>query len=119
MLFIAGALGISPAKAEIVAPATYSIQFSGDPIAVKDTPIEGSRIVFDSAGHLVLNATAATTAQPAASAGVGSSGCGLGGAGNCSGGSYFVTSQVSYHIVVDGPTGVFVPYYFETAGGIQ
>jgi hypothetical protein len=115
LVMTAGALGISPAKAVIVAPASYSIQFNGDPLAVSASPIEGSRIVFSNTGQLFLNATGATTAQPAASAGVASGGSMV----MSTGGSYGVQSQVSYHIVVDGPTGVFVPYYFETAGGIQ
>jgi hypothetical protein len=116
IIFTAGALGMSSAKASTVDPANYSIQFNGVPNAVNASgasPQSGSYAF--SQGTLDGNAAAATTAQPAASANMVSGGCTSNG---CAGGSYGVTSIVDYHIEVSGAVGVMVPYYFDTAGGI-
>jgi hypothetical protein len=120
-LLLAWALGMSSAKADTVLtvlPATYSIQFNSVPNAVNasgPSPQSGGPYMF-LGGTLDVNAAAATTAQPAASADLTSGGCTSNG---CAGGSYGVGSQVVYHIeVIGGAAGVYVPYYFDTAGGI-
>jgi hypothetical protein len=117
MLATAGALGMSSAKAGTVDPASYSITGPGTINASGASPQSGSYSFFG--GTLDVNAAAATTAQPAASASVVSGGCTSGFAGSgCGGGSFSVSAKVDYHIEVNGPTGVMVPYYFDTAGGI-
>jgi len=120
MLFTAGALGMSSAKAITVDPASYSIQFNGVPGAVDASgasPQSGSYNFFG--GTLDVSAAAGATAQPAVSAGLVSGGCTSGFSGSgCAGGSYGVTAKVDYHIAVNGAAGVMVPYYFDTAGGI-
>ena len=75
-------------------------------------PQSGSYTFFG--GSLDVSAAAANTAQPAVSADLTSGGCTT----SCAGGSYGVTSQIFYHIEVTGPAGVFVPYNFDTAGGV-
>jgi len=62
-----------------------------------------------------VQAAAATTSQPLASVSVVSGGCTNGG---CAGGGYGATAALTYHIMVSGPAGAMVPYYFDTAGGI-
>jgi hypothetical protein len=117
MLVSAGALGMSAAKAVTVDPASYSITGPGTLNASGGSPQSGSYIFFG--GTLDVNAAAATTAQPAVSASVVSGGCTSGFPGSgCAGGSFSVSAKVDYHIEVSGPTGVMVPYYFNTAGGI-
>jgi hypothetical protein len=115
-LLLAWALGMSSAKADV-----YSIQFNGVPGAVNGSgasPQSGGPYMF-LGGTLDVNAAAATTAQPAASANVVSGGCTSGFAGSgCAGGNYSVSANIIYHIEVSGPSGVMVPYYFDTAGGI-
>jgi hypothetical protein len=122
MLFTAAVLGMSSAKAEVVlGPATYSIQFESVPGAVNASgasPQSGGPYTF-LGGTLDVNAAAATTAQPAASASVVSGGCTSGFPGSgCAGGSYSVVSKIDYNIEVTGPANVMVPYFFDTAGGL-
>lgn len=81
------------------------------------SPQSGSCTFFG--GTLDVSAAGTAAAQPIASASVTSGGCTSGFPGSgCAGGSYGVVSKVDYHITVSGPTGVLVPYFFDTAGAI-
>lgn len=116
MLIGAALLGSSPVSA-----ATYFIQFTGVPGAIDESggsPQSGSYSYFG--GTIDVHASAATTAQPAVSAGVISGGCtsGVSGSG-CAGGGFGATSKIDYQIEVIGAAHLLVPYYFETAGAIS
>ena len=114
--FTAGALGISPTKADLIIPPPpppiYSIQLDGPgSVFFADTPQSASYSQF--AGTISVNEAAAALASPAVSAGISSGGCTPNG---CAGGFYTVVSRMDYYLHVDGPgRGLFD---FDTGGSI-